>query len=87
MRLLGLGLNHKTAPVELRERFALSKEKVRRGLQHLGEYDPLHEAVVVSTCNRSEIYAMAAEEASGMEAIRRFWGCLLITSTHSSTAY
>ena len=73
MRLLGLGLNHKTAPVALRERFALSKEKVRRGLQHLGEYDPLHEAVVVSTCNRSEIYAMAADEASGVEAIHRFW--------------
>ena len=73
MRLLVLGLNHKTAPVALRERFALSKEKVRRGLQHLGEYDPLHEAVIVSTCNRSEIYAMAADETAGMDAIRQFW--------------
>ena len=73
MRLLVLGLNHKTAPVALRERFALSKEKVRRGLQHLGEYDPLHEAVIVSTCNRSEIYAMAADETTGMDAIRQFW--------------
>lgn len=73
MQLAVLGLNHKTAPVEVRERFTLSKEKVRRGLQHLREYDPVHEAVVVSTCNRSEVYAVVGEEATGGDALYRFW--------------
>ena len=57
MQLVVLGLNHKTAPVEVREQFAMSKEAIRNGLRHLSEYELLDEAVVLSTCNRSEIYA------------------------------
>ena len=59
MRLIALGLNHRTAPVEVRERFSLSRERIIEGLDNLQEYEPLQEAVVLSTCNRSELYVAA----------------------------
>lgn len=61
MHLKILGLNHTTAPIEIRERFSVTKEDLRRGLENLDDYDGLSEAVVLSTCNRSEIYAVTAE--------------------------
>ncbi len=76
MQLVVLGLNHKTAPVEIRERFSLSKEKIREGFLHLREYGELHEAVVLSTCNRNEIYAVVDDAAEDVAAIRRFWSDL-----------
>ena len=62
MHLKVLGLNHRTAPIEVREKFSINKEALRRGLENLDDYDGLNEAVVLSTCNRSEIYAVTAEE-------------------------
>ena len=61
MRLKVLGLNHRTAPIEIREKFSISKEALRRGLENLDGYDGLNEAVILSTCNRTEIYAVTAE--------------------------
>ncbi|MBR0261026.1 MAG: glutamyl-tRNA reductase [Selenomonadaceae bacterium] len=61
MHLKVLGLNHRTAPIEIREKFSVSKEAIRRGLENLDGYDGLSEAVILSTCNRSEIYAVTAE--------------------------
>ena len=64
MCLKVLGLNHKTAPIEIREKFSISKESLRRGLENLDGYDGLNEAVILSTCNRSEIYAVTAEDCA-----------------------
>ena len=64
MRLKVLGLNHRTAPIEIREKFSIGKEALRRGLENLDGYDGLSEAVILSTCNRSEIYAVAAEDCA-----------------------
>ena len=61
MCLKVLGLNHRTAPIEIREKFSIGKEALRRGLENLDGYDGLNEAVILSTCNRSEIYAVIAE--------------------------
>ncbi len=61
MHLKILGLNHRTAPIEIREKFSVSKEALRCGLENLDGYDGLSEAVVLTTCNRSEIYAVTAE--------------------------
>ena len=58
MQLKILGLNYKTAPVEVREKISLSKESLRRGLENLDGYDDIEEAVILSTCNRTEIYAV-----------------------------
>ncbi len=61
MQLKILGLNHRTAPIEVREKFSIGKEALRRGLENLDDYDGLNEAVILSTCNRSEIYAVTAD--------------------------
>lgn len=59
MRILLAGVNHRTAPVELRERLAFDVEQARRAEVQLREVHGFREAVVVSTCNRSEIYGVA----------------------------
>ena len=64
MQLKILGLNYKTAPIEIREKFSLDKDATRRGLEHLTDYDELEEAVILSTCNRTEIYAVTSTNFS-----------------------
>ncbi|MBR3497676.1 MAG: glutamyl-tRNA reductase [Selenomonadaceae bacterium] len=62
MHLKVLGLNHRTAPIDIREKFSIGKDAIRRGLENLDGYDGLSEAVVLSTCNRSEIYAVTGDD-------------------------
>jgi glutamyl-tRNA reductase len=73
MNLVVLGLNHKTAPVDVRERFSITKEAIRAGLAHLNDYESLNEAVVLSTCNRSEIYAVVDDKEAGLLAMKQFF--------------
>ena len=54
MSLLVLGLDHRTAPVELRERLSVEREQLPDALAQLAEYVP--QSVIVSTCNRTEVY-------------------------------
>lgn len=56
MELLCLGLNHRTAPVEVRERFAVADHKLAEHAAGLKELEGIEEALVVSTCNRTEYY-------------------------------
>lgn len=60
MSLLVLGLNHRTAPIELRERLTIDKAELGPSLKLLTTY--AKQAVILSTCNRLEIYAFAEEE-------------------------
>ena len=62
MHLKVLGINHRTAPIEVREKFSVNKDAIRHGLENLDDYDGLNEAVILSTCNRSEIYAVTADD-------------------------
>jgi glutamyl-tRNA reductase len=57
--LFCLGVNHKTAPVEIRERLAFAEKAVPRHLADICALAPVKEAVVLSTCNRVEIYGAA----------------------------
>lgn len=59
MTLWVLGLNHQTAPVELRERASFGGEALPRALASLRDTPQLAEAVLLSTCNRTELYAIA----------------------------
>ena len=70
MQLVVLGLNHKTVPVDIREQFAISPDSARSGLIHLDEQEGIEEAVVLSTCNRTEIYAVLV--------VVGFVGCLTV---------
>ncbi|WP_151172460.1 glutamyl-tRNA reductase [Pseudoalteromonas ruthenica] len=56
MTIVALGINHKTASVDLRERVAFSPEQLDRALRQLTMQDEFAESVIVSTCNRTEIY-------------------------------
>ncbi|WP_105200651.1 MULTISPECIES: glutamyl-tRNA reductase [unclassified Pseudoalteromonas] len=56
MTIVALGINHKTASVDLREKVAFSAEQLDRALQQLTMQDEFAESVIVSTCNRTEIY-------------------------------
>lgn len=57
MQLVVLGLNHRSAAVEVRERFSFDKDEVVSALNRLYEFDCISECVILSTCNRTEIYA------------------------------
>ena len=70
MHLLTLGLNHTTAPVEVRERLAFAESDQPDSLRQLCEGYGLSEVAILSTCNRSEIYA--ASEGPHLEPVRRY---------------
>ncbi|MGJ8695207.1 MAG: glutamyl-tRNA reductase [Verrucomicrobiaceae bacterium] len=72
MKLVCLGLNHETAPVEVRERFALSESKVAEEGKALVKAEGVAEGVVLSTCNRTEYYAVI--EDGGVEKLEE-WIC------------
>ncbi len=64
-----VGLSHKSAPIEVRERVALSGEALKSALLELRQSDGVEEAFVVSTCNRVEVYVRAEADAPA----RRFF--------------
>jgi glutamyl-tRNA reductase len=70
-RLFAVGLSHRTAPVELRERVDFTRRGVEDALQALAGRGPGAELVVLSTCNRAEIYAVAGPD--GPDTLGRFF--------------
>jgi len=66
--LLTLGASHKTAPLALRERLALPEGRAARVLAELVAHDAVHEAVAISTCNRTEIVLVAADPVEAESA-------------------
>ena len=56
MAFLALGINHKTASVDVRERVAFTPEQLVEALQQLCRLTDSREAAILSTCNRSELY-------------------------------
>lgn len=70
-RLSCVGVNHKTAPVALREQVAFSAEQLRAALPALQQEDGVDEAVIISTCNRVEVY-VAGDVDAAPAAVRRF---------------
>ncbi len=67
MRLVVVGVSHKTAPVELRERLALRSESASALIREAVAAGDLAEGVALSTCNRVEIYGAAPEDPAGIE--------------------
>ena len=61
MEIVLFGLNHRTAPLELRERLSFTAEQVRRAAAELRSRGLLEESLVLSTCNRSELYGVPPE--------------------------
>ncbi|MBU6409038.1 MAG: glutamyl-tRNA reductase [Verrucomicrobia bacterium] len=63
-----VGISHRTSPVELRERFAFAEADVPAALEELRRSGAVDEVVIVSTCNRVEIYAATRLDAPGAAA-------------------
>ena len=59
MALFTLGINHRTAPLSVREQVAFHAEELRRALGDLAGHGRVYEAAILSTCNRTEIYCQA----------------------------
>src|SRR5438105_3566323 len=72
MHLLLVGISHKTAPVELRERVDLHGRELGAVLRALADRGCARESVVVSTCNRAEIYAACDEAEPARQDLVRF---------------
>ncbi len=73
--LLALGVSHKTAPLDLRERLSLTEGRAVGALHELTAVDGIHEAAAISTCNRTELYLIVSDpveaESTGLGVLTR----------------
>jgi glutamyl-tRNA reductase len=78
-----IGLSHQTAPVEVRERHAFPPARMVEALVALCDYEAVHEAAMLQTCGRLEIYAMLDDYERGVAQVKSF----LTNFRHGSTGY
>ena len=69
-----MGLSHNSAPVDVRERHAFPAHKMGEALIALRDYEAVHEALMLQTCGRLEIYAEIEDYEEGVAQIRQFLG-------------
>ncbi|RMG18121.1 MAG: glutamyl-tRNA reductase, partial [Deltaproteobacteria bacterium] len=74
MQLFVTGLSHKTAPIAVRERLAFSDEGLELALSKLKRLPAVSEVVVLSTCNRTEIYGISGEAERGAAEVAGWLG-------------
>ena len=74
MKLIVLGVNHKTAPIEIREKFYLTSTQQDLCLSEIKNHPAIAEAFVLSTCNRTEIYLHALEDSINLDFIFNLLG-------------
>lgn len=72
MNILVVGLNHKTAPIAVREKLAFDGPKLLEALIKLKDYPHIKEHIILSTCNRVEIYAAVDDLDFGVKSIHNF---------------
>jgi len=72
MGIIVIGMNHKTAPVHIRERLSLSCDDNSRMLDEIKEFSQVHEVMYLATCNRVEVVANIEDNVSGVEQLKSF---------------
>jgi len=72
MNLILVGISHRTAPVEVRERMNISESRLRAALEDLVAARGIREGLILSTCNRTDLAAMADEGVEAEAWVRRF---------------
>jgi glutamyl-tRNA reductase len=65
MHLLVVGINYKTAPVEIRERLTFNESNITDAIKKLNAKKSILENIILSTCNRTEIYAVVDQLHTG----------------------
>jgi len=81
MHLIVVGLSHKTAPVEIREQLAVPESRIGEALTRLCSYPGIKEGILLSTCNRVEVYSVVDDVDTGYGRIQEF-----LADTHLSLA-
>ena len=74
MQLFTLGLNHQTAPLSVRERVVFQAELLRSALAELVRNEPVREAAILSTCNRTELYCALGEPQAALDWLAGYHG-------------
>jgi glutamyl-tRNA reductase len=72
MDIIVVGLNHKTAPIEIREKLAFSDKALKESLTRLRQIEGIRENLILSTCNRVEIYSVAHSAEDGINTVKEF---------------
>jgi glutamyl-tRNA reductase len=72
MNIAVVGLSHKTAPVEVREKLSIQEAMMESVMQQVCHYPHIEEVAIVSTCNRLEIYIVATETEQGIREVIQF---------------
>lgn len=72
MNIAVVGLSHKTAPVEVREKLSIPEQKVEAAISQLRGYPHIQEVAILSTCNRLEIYIVTSESEPGVREVIQF---------------
>lgn len=72
MNIAVVGLSHKTAAVEIRQKLSIPEAKIEESIQHLLAYPHIEEVAIISTCNRLEIYATVTDSEQGVKEISQF---------------
>ncbi len=72
MNIIVVGLSHHSAPIELREKLAFDANRIEEPLRELVSLPAVEEGIIVSTCNRVEVYAVTRDIAGGIAQIKRF---------------
>jgi len=70
--LVLVGVNHKTTPVEIRERLAFTRGEIESSQERLVSYPEIIENIILSTCNRVEIYARVGDSNKGLQRLKEF---------------
>ncbi len=72
MHTIVVGLNYKTAPVEIREKLSFIESELPQAMEALQKQKSILENVIVSTCNRTEIYAVVDQLHTGRHFVKQF---------------
>ena len=72
MEIIVVGLSHKSAPVDIREKVAFAPDCIHEALHTVRSLEHVQEGVIVSTCNRVEVYAASRQREQGVESLVRF---------------
>jgi len=72
MNIAVVGLSHKTATVEVREKLSITEDRMEAAIAQLMSYPNIEEAAILSTCNRLELYVVTSESEGGIREIMQF---------------
>jgi len=72
MHIAVVGLSHRTAPVEVREKLSIPEQNIEQSFNSLKDKEQIIEVSILSTCNRLEIYTLVKKAEPGLSAVRDF---------------